>query len=56
VGEGAQVVRDFDESGRGTVLVHGEYWHARGAPGAARGEKVKVSRGEGFTLRVEGRS
>ena len=56
MGESAQVVREFDESGQGTVLVHGEYWHARGAPGAPRGEQVKVSRVEGFTLRVERRS
>ena len=55
VGETAQVVREFGGDGRGTVLVHGEYWNARGAPGAARGEPVRVSRVEGFTLDVERR-
>jgi membrane-bound serine protease (ClpP class) len=55
VGEAAQVVRPFGEDGRGTVIVHGEYWDASGAPGAGRGESVRVAGIEGFTLRVERR-
>lgn len=56
VGQPAQVVRPFGEDGVGTVIVHGEYWDARGAPGAARGESVLVAGIEGFILRVERRS
>jgi len=57
VGEGARVVRGFsDPAGTGTVLVHGEYWDAEGAPGAALGEIVRVVRKDGFKLRVERRT
>lgn len=57
VGETARVVRGFaGEGGRGTVLVHGEYWDASGAPDAAPGEQVRVAGVEGFTLRVERRN
>ncbi|MGH9315819.1 MAG: NfeD family protein [Thermoanaerobaculia bacterium] len=56
VGESARVVRGFaDPEGTGTVLVHGEYWDAEGAPGAAPGEMVRVVRKDGFKLRVERR-
>jgi membrane-bound serine protease (ClpP class) len=55
VGEAAQVVRPFGEDGVGTVIVHGEYWDALGAPGVARGDTVQVAGVEGFTLRVERR-
>jgi membrane-bound serine protease (ClpP class) len=55
VGLAAQVVRPFGEDGRGTVIVHGEYWDALGAPGAVRGDTVSVAGVEGFTLRVERR-
>jgi len=55
VGEAAQVVRPFGDDGLGTVIVHGEYWDARGAPGVARGDTVRVEGVEGFTLRVERR-
>ncbi len=56
VGETARVVRGFsDPGGSGTVLVHGEYWDAEGASGAAPGESVRVVRVEGFKLRVERR-
>lgn len=53
VGEDAQVVRDFGDDGVGTVLVHGEYWDARGPAGMARGERARIARLDGFTLRVE---
>ncbi|MEO8431966.1 MAG: nodulation protein NfeD [Acidobacteriota bacterium] len=57
VGESARVVRRIDaEDGRGTVMVHGEYWDATGAPGAAPGDVVRVARVDGFTLRVERRN
>ena len=57
VGETARVVRELPADGRGgTVLVHGEYWDATGPPGALPGELVRVSRVEGFTLRVERRN
>ena len=56
VGETARVVRGFeDPQGTGTVLVHGEYWDAEGAPGASAGESVRVVRVDGFKLRVERR-
>ncbi len=56
VGESARVVRGFqDPQGTGTVLVHGEYWDAEGAPGAGAGESVRVVRVDGFKLRVERR-
>ena len=55
VGETARVVRPFGEDGRGTVIVHGEYWDAQGAPGAERGEGVQVAGVDGFTLHVERR-
>ncbi|HSS43728.1 MAG TPA: nodulation protein NfeD [Thermoanaerobaculia bacterium] len=57
IGEAARVVRPFDARGdRGTVLVHGEYWDAYGAPGASPGESVRVAGVEGLTLRVERRT
>jgi len=55
VGEKARVVRPIAEDGRGTVLVHGEYWDALGEPGAAAGEDVRVASVDGFTLHVERR-
>ncbi|HXM77098.1 MAG TPA: NfeD family protein, partial [Thermoanaerobaculia bacterium] len=55
VGERARVVRPIAEDGRGTVLVHGEYWDALGEPGAAAGEDVRVASVDGFTLHVERR-
>lgn len=55
VGESARVVRPIAEDGVGTVMVHGEYWNARGAPGAPAGEEVRVAAVEGFTLLVERR-
>ncbi|HEY6146632.1 MAG TPA: nodulation protein NfeD [Thermoanaerobaculia bacterium] len=57
VGEAARVIKPFfGEDGQGTVLVHGEYWNASGAPGAQPGEDVRVVGLEGFTLRVERRT
>jgi membrane-bound serine protease (ClpP class) len=57
VGEEARVVRGFTgQEGRGTVLVHGEYWDAEGAPGAAPGEAVRIVRVDEFKLRVERRA
>jgi len=55
LGQSALVVRPTGEEDRGTVMVHGEYWDARGAPAAAAGEWVRVTRVEGFTLHVERR-
>ncbi|MEP6769504.1 MAG: nodulation protein NfeD [Acidobacteriota bacterium] len=55
LGETGVVVRPMAEEGRGTVMVHGEYWDARGAPAAQAGESVRVTRVEGFTLHVERR-
>ncbi|MDQ6891934.1 MAG: nodulation protein NfeD [Acidobacteriota bacterium] len=56
VGQAARVVKPFfGEDGRGTVLVHGEYWTASGAPGALPGENVRVVGLDGFTLQVERR-
>lgn len=57
IGEAARVIRPFDAQGdKGTVLVHGEYWEAYGAPGASPGEFVRVAGVEGLTLRVERRT
>jgi membrane-bound serine protease (ClpP class) len=57
LGEEARVVRGFTgPDGRGTVLVHGEYWDAEGAPGAAPGEAVRIVRVDEFKLRVERRA
>jgi membrane-bound serine protease (ClpP class) len=57
VGEEGRVVRGFDgPEGRGTVLVHGEYWEAEGAPGALPGESVRIIRVGDFRLRVERRA
>jgi membrane-bound serine protease (ClpP class) len=57
IGEAARVVRPFDAQGdKGTVLVHGEYWDAYGAPGASPGESLRVAAVEGLTLRVERRT
>jgi len=57
VGQEARVVRGFGETdGRGTVLVHGEYWDAEGAPGASPGELVRIVKMQDFTLRVERRA
>ncbi len=55
LGQSAVVVRPMGEEGLGTVMVHGEYWDASGAPAAAAGERVLVTRVEGFTLHVERR-
>jgi len=57
VGEEARVVRGFTgPEGKGTVLVHGEYWDAEGAPGAAPGEAVRIVRVDEFRLKVERRA
>jgi membrane-bound serine protease (ClpP class) len=57
VGQEARVVRGFaGPEGRGTVLVHGEYWNAEGAPGAAPGESLRIVRVEDFRLKVERRA
>jgi membrane-bound serine protease (ClpP class) len=56
VGQAARVVKPFSGGEPGTVLVHGEYWTALGAPGALPGEDVRVVGLEGFTLRVERRT
>jgi membrane-bound serine protease (ClpP class) len=57
IGEEARVVRGFtDPEGRGTVLVHGEYWDAEGAPGAQPGEAVRILRVDEFRLKVERRA
>ncbi len=55
LGQNAVVVRSMAGEGPGTVMVHGEYWNARGAPAAAAGESVCVTGVEGFTLQVERR-
>ncbi|MEP7131672.1 MAG: nodulation protein NfeD [Acidobacteriota bacterium] len=55
LGQNAVVVRSMAGEGPGTVMVHGEYWNARGAPAAATGESVCVTGVEGFTLQVERR-
>ncbi len=56
LGEIAQVVRTFGDDGAGTVLVHGEYWNARGPAGIVRGERARIARVDGFILQVERRS
>jgi membrane protein implicated in regulation of membrane protease activity len=56
VGEDARVVEDFGGTGRGTILVHGEYWDADGPSGLAAGEVVRVACVEGVRLRVERRN
>jgi membrane-bound serine protease (ClpP class) len=57
VGETGRVVRGFSEGeDLGTVFVHGEYWNAAGAPGAAPGDLVRIVGLEGFLLRVERRN
>ncbi|MEO8189509.1 MAG: nodulation protein NfeD [Acidobacteriota bacterium] len=55
LGQNAVVVRSMAGESPGTVMVHGEYWNARGAPAAAAGESVRVTGVEGFTLQVERR-
>lgn len=55
LGQSARVVRGFTD-GTGTVLVHGEYWDARGPSGMAPGEIVRVAGVEDFELRVERRT
>jgi len=37
----------------GTVLVHGEYWHARSRSSIAAGQRISVRAVEGFVLEVE---
>jgi membrane-bound serine protease (ClpP class) len=37
----------------GTVLVHGEYWHAHSRSSIAEGQRVSVRAVEGFVLEVE---
>jgi membrane-bound serine protease (ClpP class) len=37
----------------GTVLVHGEYWHAHSRASIAEGQRVSVRAVEGFVLEVE---
>lgn len=57
IGEEGRVVRGFEgPEGRGTVLVHGEYWEAEGALGASPGEAVRIVRVDDFRLRVERRA
>jgi membrane-bound serine protease (ClpP class) len=56
LGENARVVEGFaPPDGRGKVLVHGEFWNAIGAAGAAPGEPVRIVRVDDFTLKVERR-
>lgn len=41
------------ESGRGRVVINGEYWNARGPAGLAPGHAVRVTAAEGLLLTVE---
>ncbi len=54
VGETAEVVEPFPD-GAGRVHVFGEYWDARGPSDLAPGERVRIARVDGLTLRVERR-
>jgi membrane-bound serine protease (ClpP class) len=51
VGETGVVVRSCEPSG--TVRVRGEVWNARCNPGAAAGDRVRITAVEGLTLEVE---
>ena len=51
IGSNAEVIEDCDPRGR--VRLRGEIWHAYCGPGARVGERVRVIRVEGLTLRVE---
>jgi membrane-bound serine protease (ClpP class) len=56
LGQDARVVEGFAlPDGRGKVRVHGEYWNAVGAAGAAPGESVRIVRVDDFTVKVERR-
>jgi membrane-bound serine protease (ClpP class) len=55
VGETAEVVEAFS-GGAGRVHVFGEYWEARGPSDLAPGERVRIARVDGLTLRVERRT
>ena len=45
-------VTDWDGD-EGHVWLHGESWRAEGAPGLAKGDKIRVTALDGLTLRVE---
>ena len=51
IGASAEVIEECDPRGR--VRLRGEIWHAYCGPGAQVGERVRVTRVEGLTLRVE---
>jgi membrane-bound serine protease (ClpP class) len=51
IGSSAEVIEAC--APRGRVRLRGEIWHARCDPGAAVGERVRVTGVEGLTLRVE---
>ena len=55
IGETARVVEAFADGG-GRVHVFGEYWDARGPSDLVPGDRVRIVRVEGLTLRVERRS